>query len=254
MRNTPISNRLLNSLSSDGRRAIDRKLRAVSLPVGTPIFEAGIEPSYAYFLTSGVASVITDMAQGSVVDVELLGREALPGSLLLLGGLLQSTRCVMQVAGTGLQISFTELKHQFQTNPELHARILQHVQYKAFTLSQLSACNQLHAAEERFARLLLMVADRIGDTALPLTQEFMSVMLGTRRPTVSVIAANLQKAGLVAYHRGTLHILDRSGIERRACECYSALRNFHKELYADPVTVSYAKYVEDTARPSIPVV
>ncbi len=233
-----LANRLLSSLSPAVRETFERKLIAVPLPLTMEIYEPGTEPKYTYFLTSGIASVVADMEEGSGVEVGLLGREALPGSLQLLGPQRGSTRCYMQVAGTGLRIGFRQLQQDFQSNSELHARILQHVQYEALTTSQISACNRLHQVDERLARWLLMLSDRLESDTLPITQEFLSKMLGTRRSTVTVSAGALQRAGLIDYHRGQVRILDRARLMDAACECYLTIKRVHTDLYADPVLVS----------------
>lgn len=141
----------------------------------------------------------------------------------------------MQVDGTGMRIRFKQLQQDFMAVPELHARVLQNVQYEALTLAQLSACNRLHEVEERLARWLLMVADRIGSHTLPLTQEFLGEMLGTRRSTVTVSAGTLQRAGLIEYRRGHVRILDRDSLEEAACECYRIVQRLHRNLYSDPI-------------------
>lgn len=231
-----ISNRLLSSLLPETRKALVNKLESVPLPVDTYLFEPGTTPKFAYFITSSIASLVADMQGGGAMEVGLFGCEALPASLHLLGGQAGATRCFMQVDGTGLRIGLKQLAQEFQTNPELHARILQHVQYEALTSSQLSACNRLHEVEERLARWLLMVADRLESNVLPLTQEFLGQMLGTRRSTVTVSAGALQRAGLIEYHRGHVRILDRESLEDAACECYPTIRRLHKNLYADPIS------------------
>ena len=201
----------------------------------TPLFDPGELPTHFYFLTSGIASIVTDMEDGSVVEVAILGREAMPGSLLLLGGQPLPTRCFMQMAGTGLRIGRKDFTLEFQSNSELRARLLQQVQYEALTLGRLSACNRLHEVEERLARWLLMVSDRIEADLLEVTHEFLGQMLGTRRTTVTTTVGILQKAGLIVASRGTVHILDRARLEQSACQCYAAMRRFHHHLYSAPV-------------------
>ena len=230
----PVANRLLSVLSPAARAAFQDKLESVALPLRTPIFEPGVRPKYAYFLTSGIASVVVDMQAGSAVEVGLFGCEALPGSLQLLGQQEGAMQCFMQIAGSGLRIEFSRLMDEFRSNPELHMRILQHIQHEALVSSQLSACNRLHEVEERLARWLLMVADRTGSEHFPLTQEFIGDMLGTRRSTVTVSAGALQRAGLIEYHRGHVRILDRDSLEQAACECYPIIQRLYRNLYTEP--------------------
>jgi CRP-like cAMP-binding protein len=230
----PLSNRLLSCLSLTARKSLEQKLKAVSLPIRTPIFEPGKLPQYAYFLTSGIASVVTDMENGNPVEVGLLGCESVTGTTFLLSGQQVSTRCFMQVAGTGLRIDYKELALEFSASTEFHARILQQVQYELLTLSQLSACNRLHEVQERLARWLLMVADRIENDVLAVTQEFLGQMLGTRRSTVTTTAGILQQAGMIEIHRGRVTILNRQRLQDAACPCYNIMRGFREHLYPEP--------------------
>ncbi len=109
------------------------------------------------------------------------------------------------------------------------------MQHDSLVLAQLSACNRLHEVEERMARWLLMVADRLDKPELPLTQEFLSEMLGTRRSTVTMTAGAMQRSGLIRYDRGRIRILDRKALEDTACECYPVVRNLFQNLYRSPL-------------------
>lgn len=234
----PLSNLLLESIPLSEQVALSANFEALPLPLKTVLFEAGETPRYVYFLTSGIASVVTAMACGQAVEVGLFGREGLPGSVHLLGKQLGSARCFMQVAGTGMRIEFRKLERAFMENQGLHRRVLQHVQYDCLVLSQLSACNRVHELEERLARWLLMVEDRPGRPDLPLTQEFLGQMLGTRRSTVTVVAGTLQRSGFIEYRRGQVKILDRDGLENVACGCYPMTRKFFRNLYAEGLAPS----------------
>ena len=180
------------------------------------MLEAEKVPRHLYLLTSGIASVVNVMSSGDIVEVGLIGHEGLTGSIYLLGSQVGLTRCVMQVEGSGFRIARHDLEGLFANYPALRRRVLQYVQYENLVLGQLSACNRIHEVEERLARWLLMVSDRIQDTRLQLTQEFLSQMLGTRRSTVTVTAGALQRAGLIEYRRGQVNILDRDSLENAA--------------------------------------
>ena len=231
----PSSNFLLEALPAAERTALMAKLEAVPLPVEPVLFEADAQPRYIHFVTSGIASVVTAMSSGGAVEVGLMGREGLPGSIFLLGNQTGFTRCFMQVAGTGLRMRFKQFEQEFYSNPALLRRVLQHVQHDALILAQLSACNRLHEAEERLARWLLMLQDRLGVPDLPLTQEFLSEMLGTRRSTVTMTAGALQRSGLIEYERGHIRILNRQKLEDTACECYPIVQKLYKNLYQEPL-------------------
>ncbi|MFN2974924.1 Crp/Fnr family transcriptional regulator [Terriglobus aquaticus] len=227
----PHSNLLLASLPADVQAKLSADLEPVLLPVNTVLFEPEQTPRYVHFITSGVASLVTQMAAGEGVEVGLLGREGLLGSLQLLGPHRGSARCFMQIGGSGLRMDFRKFQKAFLENPDLHRLVLQHVQYDGLNLGQLAACNRVHEIEERLARWLLMVEDRLGEPDLPLTQEFLGQMLGAQRSTVTLVAGTLQRDGLIEYHRGHVKIVDRPALENAACECYSITRKLFQNLY-----------------------
>jgi hypothetical protein len=160
------------------------------------------------------------MKEGEAAEVGLVGREGMAEALHLLGPGHVQTNCFMQIAGTGLRMRFIDFEHIFRRDEAVRGTVLRYVQFQSLVLSQIAACNRLHEVEERLARWLLMVSDRIGDSELRLTQEFLSQMLGARRSTVTLVAGTLQRSGLIEYSRGEVKILDRAGLERAACECY----------------------------------
>jgi CRP-like cAMP-binding protein len=126
---------------------------------------------------------------------------------------------------------FKDLLKEFRENEELRDAVLQCVQSHGAILEQLAACNRLHEAEERLARWLLMVRDRVESDSFYLTQEFLAVMLGSRRTTVTAAAGTLQRKGLIRYSRGRIHIVNAAGLEKEACECYATVRQIHQNFY-----------------------
>lgn len=166
-----------------------------------------------------------------MVEVGLSAREGFPEALHLLGPQTGSKRCFAQIAGTALRMSYKKFEQEFHANEALRRLVLQMVQNDSLTLAQLAACNRLHDVEERLARWLLMVQDRIGDSRMELTQEFLGQMLGTRRSSVSLAAGALQRVGLIDYRRGDIRIEDRERLEDAACECYPVIEKLLKGLY-----------------------
>jgi len=124
----------------------------------------------------------------------------------------------------------SELEQCFSEDAELHQQLLRFVQYQSLTLSQLAACNRLHGVEERLSRWLLMVQDRVDDSYLRLTHEFLAQMIGARRSTVTLVAGTLQRLGLIEYTRGEVTILDRPRLEEVACECYAVTQKLFQSL------------------------
>ena len=138
----------------------------------------------------------------------------------------------MQASGTGHAVELRVLRQAFLASEEIRTRVLEFTQQQIWTASYLSACNKLHETEPRFARWILMVQDHLETDVLPLKQEFLADMLGSRRMTVTAAAGALQRNGLIRYSRGNIRILDRAGLEAAACECYRHMKKFHDKLYS----------------------
>ena len=226
------TNRILNALPAALRATLMAHLQHVGLPVGTVLTSPGQTPSFAHFMTSGMASVVTFMSNGVGAEVGVIGSEGLVEAISLLGPATAPTTAFIQSEGTALRMPFAELQQLFQTTGPLSQRILECVQGQGFVLSQLAACHGLHEIDERLARWLLMVRDRLGSDRFDLTQEFLAEMLGARRTSVTLAAGVLQRSGLIKYSRGHIHVIDGEGLETAACECYPIVRNLVSRLYA----------------------
>lgn len=214
------SNLLLARLSSPVRNSLLARLKPVALPIRSVLYEPEEVPKYAHFLTTGIASVVSTMSNGASAEVGIWGCEGLVEGIQLLGGVLTPARCCMQVEGAALRMPFKEFQKEFWENDELRDLVLQAVQCHTYILGQLAACNRLHEAEERLARWLLMVRDRMESDNFMLTQEYIATMLGSRRTTVTAAAGIMQRKGLIRYSRGHIHIVDAQKLEEAACECY----------------------------------
>jgi CRP-like cAMP-binding protein len=225
------TNLLLSSLSAGSHEHLMDISKAVPLPLKTSLYEAEETPAYAYFLTSGIASVVTTVADGGTAEVGLIGREGVVGVLHILGPAPVPSRCFMQLEGTGRRISLSELRKAFRSSPEIHDRLLEFVQEQALSLGQIAGCHRLHEAEERLARWLLMAQDRTESDVLNFTQEFLAMMLGARRTTVTMVAGAMQQSGLIEYRRGRVKILSRENLEAAACDCYQVIKQLYASLY-----------------------
>ena len=228
---SPADNLLLNSLSGGCLESLLVHAQSVDLPLGAVLHEPGLVPRYAFFLTSGLALVMTSMAEGHTVEVGIIGCQGVVGGLDLLGPGLASTQCFMQIPGSALRIPLSELRVIFLASAEIRGRVLEFVQVQAMTLSQIAGCHRLHGAEQRLARWLLMVHDRVETDSLGLTQEFLAQMLGSQRTTMTKAAATLQRRGLILYSRGHIRILDKPGLELATCDCYAITRQLLQRLY-----------------------
>ena len=226
-----MENRLLTSLSAECLELIQSQSIHVPLPLRSVLYTAGNVPADAFFITSGLASIVGSTSQGETAEVGIVGHEGLVGATHLLGPSIAPTECFMQLPGSGLKMPYPKLQQLFRASEELRSCILEFVQEQTFSLSQLATCNRLHNAEERLARWLLMVGDCIQSDTIDLTQEFLAQMLGAQRTTVTMVAGTLQRAGLIEYKRGTLHIVNRKQLEAAACDCYGVIAKLHAGLY-----------------------
>jgi CRP-like cAMP-binding protein len=229
-----IQNLILMGLPADELSAAVRKLEFVELPTHTVLHEAGEPLSHAYFINSGLASVLNVMTDGKSVEVGLAGKEGFIGLPLVVGLSTSPTQVIMQVAGSAYQLTTADFKELLSHSRALEKSLNRYAQSLGMQATHVAACNRLHEVDERLARWLLMSQDRLGGDVVPLTQEFLAHMLGTRRASVTVAAGILQKAGFITYNRGSVRIDDRSGLEDAACECYASIKQqtekWEKEL------------------------
>jgi CRP-like cAMP-binding protein len=225
------NNLLLDSLSPRSRDLLVSRATPILLPSGTSLYTANETPTFAYFLTSGMASIVVSTLEGETAEVGVVGREGVIGSLHVLGPAPLPTDCMIQIAGGGLRIAFGDFKIAFKSSEEIRERVLEFAQEQALSLSQIAACNRLHEAEPRLARWLLMTQDRVQSDALNFTQAFLANMLGTQRTTVTGIAGGLQQRGVIGYSRGEVRIVDRAGLQDVSCSCYEVFKHLYDLLY-----------------------
>ena len=228
---SPGSNLLLSALSPPTRDSLLSRATPVELPFGTTLYEPGTAPRYGYFLLAGLASIVVVTPDGASVEITMAGNEGVVGSLHLLGPASLPTRCTMQLSGAALRVPHMHLQTQLHSSAELRQVLLAYIQTQAATVSQISACNRVHSAEQRLIRWLLMAADKTGLDTLKFTQEYLAQMIATQRPTVTVIALDLQQRGLIQYSRGTIRITNRAGLEAGVCGCYAVIRSLNPVLY-----------------------
>jgi CRP-like cAMP-binding protein len=219
----PLRNKLLIALPKDERNVLFPHLEFFALPLGMDLSEKGATIKFGYFLNEGLASVLSVMESEKSVEVGLCGREGFVGLPLTVGFTTSPAQVVMQVAGSGFRISGSDLRIVLRKCPNLAMGLARFSHEMGFQAAQVAACNRLHEMDQRLARWLLMSQDRLDGNVVPLTQDYLSHMLGTRRASVTVAAGMLQKAGLITYKRGAVTIEDRTRLEEASCECYSVL-------------------------------
>ncbi len=218
------SNLILEMLPADCRASLCARMETILLPTETVLYRPGESPEYAHFMTSGLTSIAVLMVDGRGPEVGMIGREGVVEGYHLLGPARVPSTGVVRIKGTALRIRFAELQKELDSNQPLRRYILESVQIRGLVGSQVAACNRLHGVEERLARRLLTIEDRIGQPEFYLTHESLSDMIGAQRTTVSLIAEGFQSRGLIEYSRGHIRILNRKGLESVVCECYAIIQ------------------------------
>ena len=218
-----IHNRILLRLPAAERDIVFPKLELVRLKNRQMLHEVGDTLKSAYFCNTGMISILTVFPDGKSIEAGLIGKEGFCGIPLVAGFRSASTRAVVQVEATALRIDAEALAVFLRQCHILEQRLQQCSQMMAMEATQIAACNRLHAVEQRLARWLLMCSDRLETKSLPLTQELLSQMLGTRRASVTIAAGILQKAGFIAQNRGSVTITNREQLEQVSCECYGMM-------------------------------
>ncbi|HEX8843636.1 MAG TPA: Crp/Fnr family transcriptional regulator [Pyrinomonadaceae bacterium] len=215
-------NRILAALSLQEFERLAPHLEPVSLSLSQVLFMPEDQLQYAYLPTNSIISLLTDLEDGSGMEVGLVGKEGIAGVSAFLGG-RETKVATVQGEGEALRIRAEKLREEFHRGEALQTLLLRYTHALMTQISQSVVCNARHPIEGRLARWLLMYSDRSKDDFF-LTHEFMANMLGVRRAGVSTVANKLQKMGFIRYHRGQVTILDRKGLEDFACECYPKVK------------------------------
>src|ERR1035441_58194 len=216
-------NKILQRLDSDVIQRLE--LKQVNLPSGTEVEIPGEPTRKLIFIENGVGSMTTTFQDGFQVEVGLFGVESVMGASALIGTHRSLNKVYMQIEGHGFACPMALGVSEFSRFGRFHDLVLRFIQAELVQTCQSAGCNSRHEISGRLSRWLLLCADRFESATLPLTQEYLGHMLGNSRPSVSVAAEVLQREGLIRYSRGKVVILDRPGLENRACECYRVVRN-----------------------------
>ena len=230
----PVRNDLLNSIPESEYNLLRSNLEFVQLPHRQILHESGERIEFAYFLNEGLASQVVLTSDGRSVEVAIVGREGVIGTPLAVGLHRGPYRSIMQISGNGLRIKAEILEERLRGSSELRLVLNHFVLIQGLQIAQIAACNRLHEIEQRLARWLLMCQDRMDSDLLPVTHEFLAQMLGTGRPSVSLAAGILQKAGMIENTRGAVRIVNRKALETASCECYFAIQQFNRNLAIAP--------------------
>jgi CRP-like cAMP-binding protein len=225
-----VANVLLLSIPDTEFDAIRPHLEFVTLPQRASLHEANQTLEAAFFLNSGMVSLVFTAQTGESVEVGVVGNEGFTPIPIAAGFRRTPHRAVMQIGGDGFRANVEALESVLPSTPGLHTLLHRYAAVHGMQVAQTAGCNRLHDLQQRLSRWLLLTQDRVGSGLLRITHDFLATMLGTDRPSVSLAAGVLQRKRIIEYAHGSVRILNRKRLETSACECYGIIRQFNGEL------------------------
>ncbi len=212
-------NTLLRSLPAEELARLAPLLEPVALPRGEDLEFADTEIEFVYFPTSGIASILAMGPNGESVDTTMIGREGMTGLAVFLGTGQMPVRTMVQIPMTGFRLSANDLRTELERRGQLVRLLLRYTQVVMVSMAQLILCNRAHRLDQRAARWLLQVDERVEEAPFEVTQEFLAEMIGVQRPSVSLTLKQFKDERLITYSRGRVTVADRDGLLERACSC-----------------------------------
>ena len=220
-----VRNEILSALSAEDLGRLSPHLQPVDLPLKQTLIVPDEPLPHVYFPDRGVASMLALLEGGGSVEVGMIGRDGMVGIHVFLGADSVTQECVIQIPGAGWRMEVAAFRKAISQSPSLSTSLHRYVMTFMLQVSQTAACNAVHKLDERLARWLLMTHDRTDGDQLPLTHEYLSIMLAVRRSGVTIAAGALQKAGIIRYAGGHITILNREALEMSSCECYRTVKD-----------------------------
>ena len=230
---SPHQNHLLAALPAAEFEVIASYLELVPMALGQMLYEPGTQLRHAYFPTNSIVSLHYVTETGASAETAGVGNEGVVGISLFMGGDTTSSSAVVQTAGHAYRLDRRVLMQQFNRGAVLQRLLLRYTQALMTQMAQTAVCNRHHSVEQQLCRWLLLTLDRVSTRDLTMTQDLVASMLGVRRESVTEAAGRLQTAGYIRYRRGHIGVIDRAGLERQACECYSVVRQELSRLLND---------------------
>jgi CRP-like cAMP-binding protein len=222
--------RLLASLSADVFAAIQADSKPVELKFGDVLAEPGSVVQNVYFPHSGIISLVVELSAGEMIETAMVGRDGVLNAASALDGKVSLNKAIVQLAGSASVIDVDRIRDITDKVKTFRSLLIRHDQVLFAQSQQSAACNASHSVEARMCRWILRMHDLAGGDDLTLTQEFLAQMMGVRRPSVSLVANTLQKAGFIKYSRGHIRILDFPGLKEASCECYGTVKAHYDRL------------------------
>jgi CRP-like cAMP-binding protein len=230
---SPSQNHLLGALPAEDFERLAAHLKLVPMPLGEILYEPGEQLQHAYFPTTAIVSLHYVMESGASAETAGVGNEGVVGIALFMGGNTTPSSAVVKTAGHAYRLERRMLKQEFDRAGLLQRLLLRYTQALITQMTQTAACNRHHSVEQQLCRWLLSTLDRVPSHELIITQELVASMLGVRREGITEAAGKLQHAGFIRYRRGHISVLNRTGLETRACECYAVVRTELGRLLSD---------------------
>lgn len=231
--NERFENHLLSVLPESVLQRWQSELELVDMPLGAVLYDSGCKISHVYFPENCIVSMLFILENGSSAEIAVVGFEGVVGISLFMGGETTPSRAVIQSAGKAYRLRASFIKEEFNSSMIVLHLLLRFTQALITQMTQTAVCNRHHSLDQQLCRWLLLSLDRLTGTDLVMTQELIANMLGVRRVTVTNAACSLQKEGLISYSRGRITVIDRPGLEHRACECYGVVKKEYDRLLPD---------------------
>ena len=229
----PSQNHLLGALPPAEFAYLVGHLELVALPLGKLLYEPGSQLLHAYFPTTSIVSLHYVMESGASAETAGVGNEGVVGVSLFMGGDTTPSSAVVQTAGFAYRLPGRVLQQEFNRGELMQRLLLRYTQALITQMTQTAACNRHHTVDQQLCRWLLLTTDRVSTRELVMTHELVASMLGVRREGITGAAGDLQSAGFISYRRGHITVLNRRGLESRACECYSVVKRELHRLLSD---------------------
>jgi CRP-like cAMP-binding protein len=210
-------------------------LEWVDMPPGRVLHESGHALDHVYFPTTAIVSLLNVTQDGASTEIAVVGNEGVVGTALFMGSDSTCSRAVVQSGGFGFRLKARPLRDEFERSGVVMHLLLRYTQALMTQMAQLAVCNRHHSIAQQLCRCLLVHLDRLGGQEIVMTHESIASMLGVRREGVTETALKLAAAGLIRYARGRITVLDRAGLEQRACECYGVVSNEYDRLLSERV-------------------
>ena len=230
---SPDQNHLLAALPAEEFGRLAPHLELVPLLLGESIYEPGSQLTHVYFPTTAIVSLLYVLESGASAEIAGVGNEGILGIALFMGGETTPSSAVVQTAGHAYRLQARLLKEEFARGGLVQRLLLRYTQALLTQMCQTTACNRHHSIEQQLCRWLLLTLDRLPSNELVVTQELVASALGVRRESITEAAGKLQRAGIIRYRRGHLAVLERSGLEAGACECYAVVKKEIGRLLSD---------------------